>query len=158
YGTEAASYKGASGMLDNSLAQALAGIGSSGLKGSAAKQVKSELTARLGDVASSLPYLLAGNREEEGKALTEGRQQLLQDRASMQKSAASAFNERLKELRGKGTSELTEQAKNKTSVSEDAKKEIGEAVREGERLLAAYHNEQPKTPEEWKIFEGTIEN
>jgi hypothetical protein len=158
YGTEAASYKGAAGMLDSSLAQALAGIGGSGLKGTAAQQVKSELTARLGDVASSLPYLLAGNREEEGKALSEGRQQLLQDRAAMQKSSASAFNQRLKELRGQGTSAITEQSKHQTSISEDAKKEIGAAVREGERLLAAYPGERPETPEEWKIFEGSIEN
>ena len=109
YRAEAASARGATNAVESSLAQALAGLKGSGLSGRYLQQTKNEFTSRAANAASSLPFLLAGAAEERGKAFTEARSQLSQDRAAMQQSGASAFDQRLKELRGAGTTAVKEQ-------------------------------------------------
>lgn len=104
YRTEAAGVRGATGMVENALAQALRGLKSSGLKGGYLKQTANELTARQGDAASAIPFLLADAQEGRTKAIGAARQQLRSDRASMLSGTAQDFDQLLKEARGAGSS------------------------------------------------------
>ena len=171
YDTQAASYKGATGMVDQTLAEALAGLKGTGLKGSYLQQTKNELLARQGDLMQALPFLLAGVKEERGKALRESRANLLQDRASMQQAAAAKFNERLKELRGAGSSALKSAAEKSQSTGRDFKnalltaengyREILQAAKEGVTDKAGKAGnpiKPPTTAADWQKFAETVED
>jgi hypothetical protein len=108
--SEAASDRGVTNAVESNLAQALSGLGGSGLSGRYLQQTKRALTSQQGAVAAGLPFLLAGAKEERGEGLTKARQQLVSDRAQMQQSGAEAMNQRLKELREQGSSALKAQA------------------------------------------------
>jgi hypothetical protein len=105
---EAASIRGSARMGEQSLDQALRGLASSGLKGRYLKQATQEFAARRADVASGTPYLLADARQARGEAIGEARTDLLTTRAEMKGSAASAFNQLLKEQRDKASGVLKE--------------------------------------------------
>ena len=111
YRTQARSARGATSAVQGSLAEALGGLKASGLSGRYLQQARNEFMSREADAASALPALLAGAQEERSKAILDARQQLLSDRAQMQQSAASDFNQRLKELRGQGSSVLKSEEK-----------------------------------------------
>jgi hypothetical protein len=159
YRTEASSVRNATGMVENQLAQALAGLSSSGLSGKYKHQVQQEFTARQQDVASAIPFLLSNAAQERTSAIQDARGQLTSDQAQMQKSGASMFNQLLKEGREAGTSALKEQAKKHSDVkteSKEAAAEVDLALTEAKRLLAAYPEEHPTTPEQWAIFTGEV--
>jgi hypothetical protein len=120
YQNEASSIRGATSMTENALAQALAGLRSSGLSGSYLRQAISELTARQGDAAASVPFLLSDARGQRSDALGEARQQLIDDRAAMQQGTAQDFNALLKEGRGEASQVLKEQAEARESGGEGA--------------------------------------
>lgn len=107
YRTQVNSIRGATAMTDSALMQALQG-GLAGLSGKYRQQVKSELLARLHDASAIVPALVAEAGENRQKESGEARQQLREDRASMLQSAATSFNERLKELRTAGASAVKE--------------------------------------------------
>lgn len=107
YNTQVQSIKGATAMTDSALLQALRG-GLGGLKGKYKQQVKSELLARLHDAAATVPSLVAEAGENRAQETREARQNLMQDRASMLREAATAFNSRLQSLRDKGATALKE--------------------------------------------------
>jgi hypothetical protein len=119
YRDEAASVRGAAGMVQGSLAQALAGLKGSGLKGNYLRQAAGELTGMQGDAAASIPFLLADAQRERGEAMGDARQQLAQDRASMLQSSAEGFNSLLKEARGAGASELEERKDRARAAGDD---------------------------------------
>lgn len=158
YRNEAASARGATNAEENALAQALAGLKGSGLSGRYLQQAKGEFTSRAADAASALPSLLAGAGEERTKALTTARTKLTEDRASEQSSAASAFSQRLKELRGQGSSDLKTQQGDSATEAKESKQELHRALNEGKRLLDAYPEKPPNTPEKWARFASLIEN
>lgn len=99
---------GATDMAQDSLTQALRGLKSSGLSGRYLRQGVNELTARQGDVASSVPFLLADAAQERNEALTTARQELTDSRAARAKSGAEMFNSLLKEKRDEASSVLSE--------------------------------------------------
>jgi len=110
YRREAQSIQGATNMSQAAIAQATRGLRKSGLGGRYLKQALSELTARQGDAAASVPFLLADAREERAEGLQDARQQLLTDRAAMQSGIASDFNSALESQRSKASTVLKEQA------------------------------------------------
>lgn len=120
YRTQAASARNASGMVENALSRALAGLKSSGLHGGYLKQATREITSRQGDTAAALPFLLADAQESRNKELLEGRQQLLQDRSAMQQGTASDFDQLLKETRGQGSSLEAKRATERKKKAEEA--------------------------------------
>jgi len=148
-------------MVEGSLAQALAGLKTSGLSGRYLQQASKEFTSRTADAASALPFLLAEASENRGKANSEARSQLMQDRAAMQQSAAGAFNQRLKELRTAGSSALKAKEAGKgdgasrsvhnaliiavTGYSE-LLKNSGKSTEEGTEI------HPPRTDQEWRRF------
>jgi len=115
---EASSVRGAATMTEDMLAQALKGLKASGLSGRYLQQAVQELTSRQGDAAAGVPFLLSDARENRDQALGEARQELLMDRAHMQKSAAEKFDSLLKEERGAASSVLKEQADQRQSEME----------------------------------------
>lgn len=136
YQSEAASARGATDAVQTSLAQALAGLKESGLSGRALQQTKAEFTSRAGDAAMSLPALLAGAGEERGKALTEARSTLAQDRAAMLTSQASKFNSALSSDRNAASSVLAAQ---KTKAQEAKEPDsTDEAVQNATNALKDY--------------------
>jgi hypothetical protein len=106
YGAQARSAKAATGLVSSELTNALKGIPQDGLNGTYRRQLEEQLGGLQGQAANALPSLLAGAQEEHRAALTKDRTQLVQDRAAMQSSASAALNQRLKELRGEGSSAL----------------------------------------------------
>jgi len=110
YRTEAQSVRGATSMVQNSLAQALQSLQGSGLRGGYLKQARNELLSRQGDAAASIPFLLADAASNRATAIQDARTQLISDRAQMQSSAASGFNALLKESRGQASSVLKARA------------------------------------------------
>ena len=120
YRTQVGSVKGATNIFTGALAQALAGLKGSGLKGRYLQQTKSELLGQLHDAASYAPYLIAEAGETRNKEASEARRELLSDRAQMQKSGLEAFNSRLKELRGTAAARLKEQQEKKESEAKEA--------------------------------------
>lgn len=159
YQDEAQSDRGATGAVESTLAQALAGLKGSGLSGKYLQQAKQSFTNEAASTASSLPYLLAGAGEEKAKALAAARTQLTSDKATAESSAASAMNQRLKEIRGAGSTALKEEGEHSTSAAKESKEasdEVKLAVNEGKRLIAAYPTEIPSDKEEWAQFTGQI--
>jgi hypothetical protein len=119
YRSEAASARGATAAVQDSLAQALAGLKGSGLSGRYLGEAKSEFTSRAADAASALPSLLADAGEERGKAIGEAHQTIAEDRAQMMKSAAEKFNQTLKEKQDAASSVLAAQQKKRQESRED---------------------------------------
>lgn len=115
YQQEAQSVRGASQMTEAALADALRGLKASGLSGNYLRQAAQELTSRQGDAANAIPFLLSDAREQRSDALGEAQQQLVQDRASMQKGTAEDFNQLLKEGRGEASQVLKEQEEKRES-------------------------------------------
>lgn len=107
---EARSIRGATGMVESALGQALAGLKGAGLSGRYLNQARSEFTSRAADAASAIPALLAGAQEERSNALREVQQKILEDRASKQQSGASKFNSALDEERNAASSVLKKRA------------------------------------------------
>jgi DNA repair exonuclease SbcCD ATPase subunit len=161
YQNEAASARGATNAEESALAQALSGLKGAGLKGTALQQTKSEFTSRAADAASALPSLLAGAAEERNKTLAADRQNLITDRASSEQSAAEALNQRLKELRGQGSSALKEEGKHKESagrsvhnaliVAEDLFNKTVAAAKSGEEV-GGQPVVVPSGKKEWLAF------
>ena len=127
YRTQAQSIRGATHMSEAAISQAIRGLRKSGLSGGYLKQALHELTARQGDAASAVPFLLSDAQEERSKALGDARQQLLTDRAGMQQGIASDFNSALESQRTKASTVLKEQA---------GKREEGHQADEGLRNAA----------------------
>lgn len=123
YGNEAQSVRGAAGMVQESLAQALGGLKGSGLRGNYLRQATSELASRQGDAAQAIPFLLADAQENRTEALGEAQQQLAQDRAAMMQSSAEGFNQLLKEARGAGSSLLKERENRARAKREEEEEE-----------------------------------
>jgi hypothetical protein len=163
YGMEASSVKNATSMVEQQLAAALQGLGASGLSGKYKRQAAQEFTARQADAASAIPFLLANAAQDRTKSIEEARNQLMGDRAQMQSTAASKFNQLLKEDRSAGTSAIEAAQKKRESSKEGsreeakvANKEVNLAVQEVRRLLQAYPEEHPETKEEWSAFVGQV--
>lgn len=174
--SEKQSIRGATGMAQNSLAQALRGLKSSGLQGRYLRQTTQELTARQGDVAGSVPFLISDAARERGEASQTARSELVSDQALMQKSAAEVFNQLLKEERGKASTVLKQRAKDKAPGSElgsDPRalktallasitsyqallKDSGKWVKGGELVEpeteGATKIQVPRTDQEWRAF------
>lgn len=108
YQTEAKAVRGATSMVQESLAQALAGLKRSGLRRGYLRQAVNELTSRQADAARAIPFLLADARENRAQALSEAQQQLAQDRAAMLQDSAQGFNSLLASQREKGATEIGE--------------------------------------------------
>lgn len=126
YRTQAQSVKGATNMVQNSLAQALGGLEGAGLEGNYLRQTQSELTSRMGDAAQAIPFLLADARENRADAFGEARGELQDSRAAMLQDAATGFNSLLKEARTAGSSELEEQKNARAAeMEEEAEQEAG---------------------------------
>ena len=121
YRTEAESVRGSTSMVQNSLSQALRGLEGSGLKGGYLRQVRNELTSRQGDAAASIPFLLADAASNRATAIQDARTQLISDRAQMQSSAASKFNQLLKEERDSASSVLKQQKEARGETEEKSK-------------------------------------
>lgn len=119
YGAEKRSARGATNAIEAALSQALAGLGKSGLSGRYRRQVANEFTSRAADTAQALPSLMAGIEEERRKALREGKVELLQDRAAMQKGRAEMFNQLLKEGREQASSLLASKEKAATPTKSE---------------------------------------
>jgi hypothetical protein len=119
YQAEARSVKGATHMVEDALTQALQGLKGSGLSGGYLRQTQNELTARQGDAASSIPYLLADASQARTAAIGDARQQLVSDKAQMLSGTAADFNSLLASQREKGSSLVAAQ-------EEDRKSESGE--------------------------------
>lgn len=161
----AASARGGVNAEEDALTQALSGLKGSGLKGRYLQQAQNEFTSREADTASSLPALLAGAGEERTKALLAARTQLMSDRASAQSSAASAFSQRLKELRGEGSSIEKEEGKHHKEAEEkisaayitaaNGYQEILEAAKAGTEVEGVKVT-APKTEDEWRKFAETV--
>lgn len=170
YSTQARSVRGATHMVEGALAQALAGLKGSGLSGRYLRQTQNEFTSRQADAASAIPALLAGAQEERGKALREASTQLASDRANMQQDAAQAFDQRLKELRGQGSTALKGGAENTGSSSRSLHIALMTAISGYQELLAssgkwfkgktevdpgtegAREIHPPRTESEWRAF------
>jgi len=140
YRTQKRSVRGATSMVQNSLSQALRGLRGSGLKGSALRQVRSELTSRQAAAAQAIPALLADAGAERAQSIQEARTNLLQDRAQMQSTAASGFNQLLKEARTAGASTLKDREKGPSSEESDSLRQAALAL---ERSLNEWE-EDPK--------------
>lgn len=110
---EKRSILGATDMAEASLSQALRGLKASGLSGRYLRQATNELTARRGDVAGAVPFLLSDAASERGEAIQEARTELISDRAAMQQSAAQKFNSALDEERNTASSLLKERAEDR---------------------------------------------
>lgn len=140
---ERQSILGATDMAENSLSQALRGLGSSGLQGRYLKQATSELTARRGDVAQSIPFLLSDAAQQRNEALTGARQELTETRAARDQSAAEAFNSLLKEEREDASGALKRRAaklgeKEEDGLSEAQLRRLGNADLALKDALAAW--------------------
>lgn len=109
YRTQAQATRGAASMAENLLLSALGGLKGRGLSGSALNQTRSELTSRIGDAASSVPFLLADAAEERAAGVGEARQQLMQDRGAMLSDSAANFNSLLEKAREAGGSQIEEE-------------------------------------------------
>ena len=163
YRREAKGVRAATNMVENTLANALAGLRDSGLKGGYLKQAIHELTARQGDAAATAPFLLADARENRDAALADAAQQLRSDRAAMLQGSAADFNQLLKEARTTGSSQLEKQETRDRSARHEkateeaaASKELDAALSEVRRLLTAYPEEAPSDNREWNAFMGTV--
>ena len=110
YRTQAQSIRGATHMSEAAISQAIRGLRKSGLSGGYLKQALHELTARQGDAASSVPFLLSDAQEARSKGLQDARQQLLTDQAAKQQGTASDFNSALESQRSRASTVLKEQA------------------------------------------------
>ncbi len=135
YGTQARSAQAATGMVEGTISQALKHLQSSGLSGGYLRQAANELTARQGDAASSLPFLLADAGAERRKGMIEAKTQLLSDRAQQQKSSAEKLNSLLKEERGTASSYLESQEKARKQREKEAK-EAGQRSKSEVKALA----------------------
>lgn len=163
--TEASSARGATQTVENALTHALAGIPTSGLKGGYKRQVQNEISSRIADNASALPFLLSDARENRTKALSEGRQELNQDRAAMLQSTAEDFNQLLKEERGAGSQRLKEAADRARSKRESKAEESGSGLHFDAQNLANARLELKNALAEWsknpivkvKLPDGTEE-
>jgi hypothetical protein len=120
YQLEKGSAQGAAGLVQGGITQALAGLKGSGLTGGALRQAQSALTARSGQAAEAIPYLLADAGKERTEANLAARQQLTSDRAQMEQGAAQGFNSLLASARSTGSQGLKEQEEHKEA---EAKKE-----------------------------------
>lgn len=118
YRTQAAATRGASQMTEDMLLNALAGLKSRGLQGTALQQAQGEITSRIGDSAQAIPFLLADAADERATGISEARQQLLEHQGQMRADAASGFNSYLDEARNAAESEL-EQRKNERAAAAD---------------------------------------
>lgn len=175
YRTQAQSVRGATGMVEGALTQALKGLKGSGLSGGYLKQVQHELTARQADAASAVPFLLSDAASERSKAIREARTGLIGDRAEMKKSGLSAFNQLLKEERGNASEALKKhEEKNPTSeLKSDPRslkialnavmtsyrellKDSGKWVKKGEEVEPGTEGgteiHPPRTDLEWRTF------
>lgn len=168
YGAEKRSILGATDMVQNSLSQALRGLKGSGLSGGYLRQVQNDLTSRQGDAAASIPFLLADAARERTEEVGEARAQLRSDRAAMQQSAASKFNQLLKEERGKASgvvkarregtdSELTSDPRAlkiamlaATTGYQELLKNAGTRTEEGTEI------HPPWNDQEWRAFALTV--
>lgn len=110
---ERKSILGATDVAQNSLSAALKGLQSSGLSGRYLKQAVGEVSGRQGDVAQSIPFLLADAAQQRNEGLTEARQELTDTRAARDQSAAAGFNSLLKSQREKASTVLGERAERK---------------------------------------------
>lgn len=125
YQTEAKAVRGATSMVQESLAQALAGLKRSGLRRGYLRQAVNELTSRQADAARAIPFLLADARENRARAMSEAQQELNKHRAEMLQASAGNFNQLLKEARTAGSSLMKER--------KDRARAMREAKREGEK-------------------------
>lgn len=174
YRNQAQSAKGATAAMQSSLVQALAGLKGSGLGGRYLQQTKGEFTSRMSDAAAALPSLLAGAAEERAKSSQEARQTLLQDRASMQQSAAAKANQGLKEARTAGASFLKEQENSGDSRDEEDKESWAQANEAIKDALSIWQENEPieidgemvrpkelnplKTVDDWRRFAHGLES
>lgn len=121
YQTEAKAVRGATSMVQESLAQALAGLKRSGLRRGYLRQAVNELTSRQADAARAIPFLLADARENRARAMSEAQQELNKHRAEMLQASAGNFNQLLKEARTAGSSLMKERKDRARAMREEAR-------------------------------------
>jgi len=175
---ERQSILGATNMAEASLSQALRGLKSAGLNGRYLRQATSELTARRGDVAGAVPFLLSDAAKERGEAIQDARMELISDRASMQQSAATKFNSALDEERNTASSLLKERAEDrardgglefdprnlknaqialKTALENWSENPMVPVTINGEKQMVPFQEANPlKTMEQWREFAAGV--
>lgn len=176
---EKKSIVGATDIAQRSLSQAMKELARSGLSGRYLNQTRKELSARQGEVAQSIPFLLADAANERAEGIQEARSTLLGHQAEMQKSAATKFNSLLKEAQTSAASvakERSEQRGNGEKFDWDplklknaqialargldawSKNPIVTIEVDGEEVKMPAQEALPlKTKEEWRAFAGDLE-
>lgn len=147
YQVQKQSVRGATNMVENTLAQTLRGLKGSGLKGNYLRQVQDEITSRQQDVASSIPQLLADAATEKASAYRDARTQLLTDRAQKQQSKAQMFNQLLKEERGKASTILKEENKGPSKSEMEGLKNAAKGL----QIMISEWKNDPKLQEEFPL-------
>lgn len=167
YKAEKQSVLGATGQVENTLADALRGLKTSGLTGGALKQAQREFTSRQADTASSIPFLLGDAAKTKKAAIVDARTALIEDQAQKGKSTAEMLNQTLKEQRTAASSELkskegkeAEHDKNLASDARSIRNALIVANKGYTELLQNTGKETkdgvtihpPKTDAEWRAF------